>query len=81
MQPLLLKQLSIIRMPGLSRGLKKYDDLAKHVNIIFGPNASGKSSTARAIRELIWRQASGEVIASAMGEFDGEQWELKLEGQ
>ena len=81
MQPLLLKQLSIVRMPGLSRGLKKYDDLAKHVNIIFGPNASGKSSTARAIRELIWRQGSGEVIASAVGEFDGQQWELKLDGR
>lgn len=68
-------------MPGLPRGLRDYQNFVPHINIIIGPNASGKSSTARVIRELIWRQATGEVTANALVDFDGQEWELKLDGR
>lgn len=44
--PYILKNLSIIKMPGFSRGLESLTDLAAHVNIILGANGSGKSSTS-----------------------------------
>ncbi|MDL2222337.1 AAA family ATPase, partial [Parabacteroides sp. OttesenSCG-928-N08] len=49
-----IKQLHIHRLPGFRQGLPPFHDLAAQVNIIAGRNGSGKSSTARAIRSLLW---------------------------
>lgn len=68
-------------MPGLPRGLPTYRDFAQHINIIIGPNASGKSSTARALHDLIWRHTDDEVSAHAVVTHDGREWELNLDGR
>ena len=49
-----IKQLRILRMPGFPDGGPTYDDLADGLNVIVGPNASGKTTTCRAIRGLLW---------------------------
>jgi len=79
-QPLIIKYLSLDRSPGLRGGLAPYRDLASHINVVLGANASGKSSTARAIQELIWRHGGGGTIATARVELEGQDWELSVEG-
>ena len=49
-----LKRLRIHRMPGFPDGGPRYRDLAAGLNVIVGPNASGKTTTCQAIRGLLW---------------------------
>lgn len=77
--PYILKELSIHKMPGFPRGLKSLHDLAGQVNIIVGPNASGKSSTARMIQQLIWQNNTKGTEAEASVELDEDSWEIKID--
>ena len=49
-----LKQLSLTQMPGIAPPFTI--DAEAGVNLILGPNESGKSSIARAVRLLLWPQ-------------------------
>jgi hypothetical protein len=80
-EPLEFTLLSVRRMPGLPRGLPIYRDFVPHLNIIIGPNASGKSSTARALRDLIWRHADGQITAHGVAALAGREWELTVDGR
>ena len=50
---LFFKSIEILRMPGFSRGDLDVNDLCPGVNIIYGPNASGKTTLGRAIHRLL----------------------------
>ena len=69
--------LTIDRAPGISPGFT-IPDLSPDINIIFGPNASGKSTTARAIQALIWPHPSSLRGHHLSAEFDlgDERWEI-----
>ena len=67
-------------MPGLPRGLPRFEEFVPHINIIIGPNASGKSSTARGLRDLIWRRTDGELSANAVASLEGRDWQLSVDG-
>src|SRR5699024_6805030 len=75
----ILKDLSIHKMPGFPRGLKSLQDLASQVNIVVGANASGKSSTARMIQQLIWQNNTKGIEAEASVNLDGDSWEIKID--
>lgn len=77
--PYILKDLSIHKMPGFPRGLKAWNDLSAKVNIIVGPNASGKSSTARMIQQVIWQNNSKGIEVEASVSLDEDSWEIKLD--
>jgi chromosome segregation ATPase len=49
-------------------------NLSPFINIIAGPNASGKSSTARAIQKLLWQNRTNRITASGQFKIDGESW-------
>ena len=49
---MILTHLDIRRLPGIDRPFALQP--RPGVNLIVGPNASGKSSTARAVRDLLW---------------------------
>jgi uncharacterized protein YhaN len=69
--------LEIARAPGISPGFT-IDDLNPDINIIYGPNASGKSTTARAIQALIWPHPSslrGHSLRAGFALGD-EPWEI-----
>ncbi|MCA1746049.1 MAG: hypothetical protein LC655_00010, partial [Bacteroidales bacterium] len=76
--PFILKNLAISRMPGFDRGMKAYRDFAAQINLIAGPNASGKSSTARMIRQLIWRNDTEGIRAEGSAEIDGKKWDIHI---
>src|SRR5258708_7043434 len=80
-EPLEFTLLSVRRMPGLPRGLPIYRDFAPHLNIIIGPNASGKSSTARTLRDLIWRHTDGQITAHGVAVLARREWELSVDGR
>ncbi len=79
--PLILQELSIRKMPGLPQGLKPYKDLATNINIIAGPNASGKSSTARLIQQIIWHNKTQGIRADSLLNINKERWEVKIDSK
>ena len=77
--PYILKDLSIRKMPGFPRGLASLNDLAANVNIITGANASGKSSTARMIQQIIWQDNTKGVEVEGSVGLGEDSWEIKLD--
>jgi uncharacterized protein YhaN len=73
-----LKELVIREMPGFSAGMKPYDDFSEGINIIAGPNASGKSTTARAIQKLIWQNDTRGLKLTGQAELSGDDWSLRV---
>ncbi|WP_373061677.1 hypothetical protein, partial [Gemmatimonas sp.] len=63
---LLLQKVRVGRTPGIDEPFT-IDGLCPGINLIHGPNASGKSSTARAIEAVLWPSASAasRLIVSA----------------
>ena len=79
--PFIINELSIHKMPGLEKGLKKYEDLSPHINIIAGPNASGKSSTARMIRQIIRRDDTTRLQADSVIHIGREPWFINIDSR
>ncbi|MGD8561891.1 MAG: hypothetical protein PVG03_05130 [Desulfarculaceae bacterium] len=81
MKPVLrFEELNIRRMPGFPEGGPRLKKLASDLNIIFGPNASGKTTTALALQALIWPRLLGQKDFSVQGRFtvDQEPWSVDL---
>jgi energy-coupling factor transporter ATP-binding protein EcfA2 len=80
MSRLLFRRLSVRRMPGIEHGFE-LRELARGINVVFGPNASGKSTTARAIESLLWPRGADARETWLSGEFelDGARWEADLD--
>ncbi len=80
--PLHIKSIHIHQLHGI-KGKDAYslDGFSKGINIIFGPNASGKSTTASALQEIMWPQSCGDKKRSIDGQLsiaeDG--WSARLE--
>lgn len=76
--PFIIEKLSINQMPGLQGGLNPYKNFSPAINIIAGPNASGKSSTARAIKQIIWRNSTSDLWANSRIKINGEPWQIDV---
>ena len=50
---LFFTSIDIRRMPGFPEGDLEVDELCPGVNIIYGPNASGKTTLGKAIHRLL----------------------------
>lgn len=76
-EPLVINSISVLRAPGISPGFS-LNDLGPGITIVYGPNASGKSTTARAIQAVLWPHQSalrGHHLAASFT-LGGEQWEI-----
>lgn len=80
---LVIKALDIREMPGIPRGLESMQDFSANINIVAGANASGKSSTAKAIQHLLWQdgEISNKVRLSAEIEIEEEAYRVNLTGK
>ena len=58
---LAFRELNIIRMPGLP-GSIRLEDLGPGVVIVAGPNASGKTTSARVMNYLLWPEAAEQDL-------------------
>lgn len=79
MKSLIFKKINVDSMPGMSKGLKPMEGLSSHINIITGPNASGKSSTARAIQSFIWDDTESRIKADADGSIGDDTWKFIID--
>lgn len=75
----IVKSLSIRKMPGFPMGMRSLEGLAANVNIITGANASGKSSTARAIQELIWHNETKGLIVNGSVKIGEDNWGVDID--
>ena len=76
--PLVLESIRILRAPGISPGFA-IENLSPAITIVFGPNASGKSTTARAIQSVLWPHPSslrGHHLAASFTLAD-EKWSIE----
>ena len=77
---LAFERIDVRKAPGINPGYS-IDHLSPDINIVFGPNASGKSTTARAIQTLIWPHPSSlrrhELAASF--HLNGDHWNVEAD--
>ena len=78
--PLAFERIRIHRLPGIDGGLT-LDGFSAGINIIHGPNSSGKTSSARALRMLLWPRLAEEARAALAGSFttDGVRWTVEVD--
>lgn len=78
--PLIFTEIAVERMPGFPRWGPHLRELAAGVNVIYGPNASGKSTTARALLALLWpASAPPRSLLAGRYEIGGESFQVKVE--
>ncbi len=77
--PFIIKDLSVQKMPGFPKGMEAYRELSPNINIIAGPNASGKSSTARIIQDMIWKDRVDGVQAESSVVIGETGWDIKID--
>jgi len=72
---LAFERIEVRKAPGIHPGYT-IDNLSPDINIIFGANASGKSTTARAIQTLLWPHPSSlrRHELAATFRLDGDEW-------
>ncbi|MDY0290020.1 MAG: hypothetical protein RBR15_14440 [Sphaerochaeta sp.] len=75
-----LKRIQLHKSPGFEAGtFPPVDDLGEHLNVIWGPNAVGKSTLTRAMRSLIWGgRSNSEVEVTGLLKADESPWNLTL---
>ncbi len=78
--PILFNQIHVNQLPGIPRGLKPMTGLSGQINIIAGPNNSGKSSTARLIQQMLWHRGAPQTNAQASLHAGHDRWEIKVDG-
>jgi len=80
MSALHFTELHVRRAPGCEGGWS-LRGLGPGINVIFGPNASGKTTTARAITAVLWPSTAsprGEIAASFA--LDDASWHAEIHG-
>ena len=72
------ERLAVRHARGLDRSGIELDDLSPAINVVFGPNASGKTTLARAIQTLLWpeRPALPDAEISASLRRGDHRWEI-----
>jgi hypothetical protein len=76
------RALGVRRMPGFPGGGPRLDGLSSGINLIHGPNASGKTTTALAIQSLLWPRTAPPA-AGLDGRFDlgDESWTVDVDAR
>jgi hypothetical protein len=79
-QSLVLTDLSIRKLPGLPQGLPFFRRLNPQINLIYGINGSGKSSSARSINAILWRTGLDGLEAEASWTVGADRWSVRVIG-
>jgi len=83
-EPVILRKLGVHRMPGIPRAAGfVVEGLQPGVNVVIGPNGSGKTTMVRAIEELFWpgRDRTLQPSLSTTLTIEGTSWQAEVEGR
>lgn len=72
-----LRALHIRRLPGIEPGFS-VEGLDPGINVVVGPNASGKSSVLRAVRALLYPEELAHAPVDVDGVFEDDAGELRV---
>jgi len=77
---LAFREVEVRRTPGI-KSPYTLRDLCSGINIIYGPNASGKSTSAQALHALLWPVPPSWPLGALSGlvDLDGSEWHLDLD--
>jgi len=77
-----VERLQVYKLHGMRHDGLSVDDLSTGINVIYGENASGKSTLARGLQALLWPSLVREARPGIEGLFqlDGSQWRVSLDG-
>jgi len=77
--PVTIEELDIVRAPGFESDGFTLNGFSSGVNLIHGPNAAGKTTTANAIERVLWPDAAdnGERLIGQIS-LDGDQWRVEV---
>ncbi len=67
-----LTRLLVRRLPGIDQGFR-LENIAEGINLIVGPNGSGKTSICRLIRNMLWPSKRREQVDAIAHWIDGEE--------
>ncbi len=75
-----LQDISLIQSPGFGpSSFPRIENLGPSLNVIWGPNAIGKSTLSRAMRAILWNTPSGKhIIATGTLYSPSSLWKLQL---
>ena len=69
-----LRRLVVRRMPGFEDEGFPLNDLSGGLNVVLGPNGSGKTTACRAIRGLLWPETLAGVSPASLAGGVGRRW-------
>lgn len=80
--PLAFRSLGVRRMPGIADGGWELTELSPGVNVVWGPNGVGKTTTAAALERLLWPTAvrDGHPLLDGRFTLGADAWRVELAG-
>lgn len=74
-----IEELDIVRVPGFETGGFQIETFTPGINLVHGPNAAGKTTTADSIVKLLWPDAAtdGEQLVGQLS-LNGDQWRVDV---
>ncbi|WP_227357545.1 AAA family ATPase [Haladaptatus salinisoli] len=79
--PIGVEELTIRRAPGFESEGFAVEDICSGINIVHGPNATGKTTVAKSIERLFWPEATeGHAELVARLSVNGDAWRVELNG-
>lgn len=78
-KPLQIKEFTISKMPGLRSKIIQLKNISPHINIVYGPNASGKTTTSKALQRMIWGSDTSGYELSGNFQLSDDNWRVDIE--
>ncbi|GAB3022405.1 SMC family ATPase [Natronobiforma cellulositropha] len=75
-----IEDLDIVRAPGFESGGFQATDLSGGINVVYGPNASGKTTMARSLQDLLWpgEARAGSSLVGRLS-LNGDEWRVRTD--
>ncbi|OIO33667.1 MAG: hypothetical protein AUJ18_03230 [Candidatus Hydrogenedentes bacterium CG1_02_42_14] len=80
MRTAVLNEIKVESAPGIPQ-LFSISDFCRGVNVIVGKNASGKTTTIRAIQSTLWPDRKNVFRATSVWKIDSDEWRLTVQGK
>ena len=79
---IVINSVNIRRMPGFMNGGFALSGLSPHVNVLYGPNGIGKTTSAKVIEEIFWQvpKVSNSSAFNASLSIGNESWVIDQDG-